>query len=128
MATIYPNHNTPFKDTQTSIKLALSIGWTPTDIQVLNGLCYLRFDPRYPTAIRLFDYTDPHIIYNIAKTFDCFPSAKIEGNYLLASKNNRPTIIGWESIIWSYKQKKWKTTNAYIPELAIALAVINRDK
>jgi hypothetical protein len=122
------------KEHVTSYNLAISIGWNPKDIKVSYKGIRVRFKSKpynhtshYSYYWREFNYLDSNTIYNIAEVYDCFPSAIVEGNYFKAANNNKPTILEWECLLWSYQKNKWTRTTSINPKEAIALAIINRD-
>ena len=119
-----------------SRKLAVAIGWKESDLRVIaNDQLYVKFrddfnmgTKKYPyVQWKPFSYLDPKVIYKIAQAYDCFPSAQVEGDYVMAKRNDMPTITGWEVLIWSYEYGIWNKVEAPTPELAIALAVVNRN-
>lgn len=102
-------------DAGISHKLALAIGWQPSKIKVHQDRQVLIDTSDYPwpwCEWTEFDYTDPAVIWPIAKHYKCFP---------YHSQFDRPGRQ-WAAVLGG------KVYEADTPEMAVALAVIGGSK
>jgi len=99
-------------DAEISRELALAIGYTASEINATPDFCNVwhKTGPGhfFCDAWHHFDYTDPLVIWPIAKRYKCFP---------YHSAFDRPGRQ-WASVVGG------KMFEAATPEMAVALAVI----
>ena len=103
-------------DAEISHKLALALGYLPSDIYASKAFCNVhhKTGPVHVgcATFHRFDYTDPAVIWPIAKHYKCFP---------YHSQFDRPGRQ-WAAVLGG------KVYEAAAPEMAVALAVIGGSK
>lgn len=103
-------------DAEISHKLALAIGYSPSDIKASEVFCNVHHmtGPRHAgyASFHPFDFRQSDVIWPIAKHYKCFP---------YHSQFDRPGRQ-WAAVLGG------KVYEAAAPEMAVALAVIGGSK